>query len=262
MIEIKDINDSRIEPYRRLKKLGSKVGGEGIFVVENDKVIEKALKSNIEILSFFALPKYYKTFQRLLEIKNIPENKMFTAKVELMNRIVGFKLHQGIMAVGKTPDETPFSEMGDRVVAFNAIVNSENVGSIVRNCASFAVDSIICDKETSSPFLRRAVRVSAGAAFFIKRRSCANLAETLIELRNERNYRIIGMEINENAKTLDKTDFNGKIAIVFGSEGKGLSDEVIEACDEIAYIPIDEKMDSLNVAASSAIVLNSIYNKF
>ena len=84
-----------------------------------------------------------------------------------MNKIVGFKLHSGVMAIGKQPVDVNLSELESPVVVMNGIINSENVGSIIRNCAAFGFESIITDKQTSSPYLRRAVRVSMGAVLNI-----------------------------------------------------------------------------------------------
>ena len=100
-----------------------------------------------------------------------------------MNSIIGFKLHTGIIAICKQPEPTKIDPLSSPVVILNGIINSENVGSIVRNCSAFGINSLISNKQTSSPFLRRAVWVSMGAVFGLNYYYTYNLEETINELK-------------------------------------------------------------------------------
>lgn len=261
MIEITNIDDQRILLYRNLKFTPQSHIDSNVFIAEGEKTTKKLLESNLEIISFFALSNYYDKYGELIKSKAINDNKKYFANKDLMNKIVGFKMHQGIMAIAKQPLKSCLKEMTSPIVVMNEIINSENVGAIIRNAVAFNISSIIRDSATSSPFLRRAVRVSMGTVFNIKYYCSNNLIETLIELKARHNYKLIAIEINNMAKELLNFKFPEKTAIIFGSEGKGIDESILNICDDILFIPINSNVSSINVAASSAIVFNDLANQ-
>ena len=258
MIEIHNIGDERIVHYKNLRKTPAIHTRERVFVAEGKKVTKKLLESNIDVISIFALEEYFNEFKELIKVKNIPGNMQFTASKNIMKDIIGFKIHTGIMAIGKQPPESKPEELQSPLVVMNGIIDSENVGSIVRNCAAFGIKSILFDNETSSPYLRRAVRVSMGTIFDIDISKTENLSETLDFLRKERNFGIIAAELAENSVSLRDYHFPDKFAIIFGTESHGIQDNILDVCDKILHIPISKNVASLNVAASSAVFLNHI----
>ncbi|MFH1049604.1 MAG: RNA methyltransferase [bacterium] len=258
MIEITSVLDSRIGLYRNLKDIFYTFSEKKLFIAEGSIVTEKLLQSDIEIISIFALKKFYNSDLVLINQKKIPPEKQFIAEKQVMNQIVGFRLHQGIMAIGKIPEQTPILDLKPPIIIMNGIVNSENVGAIVRNAVAFGIASIIFDKTTSSPFLRRAVRVSMGTVFSIRYFQSENLFEDIMQLKLKNNFEIIASEITNKSKSIEHHIFNKNCVIIFGSEGKGISEEILRICDEIIYIPISKNVDSLNVAANSAIILNQL----
>jgi tRNA G18 (ribose-2'-O)-methylase SpoU len=213
------------------------------------------LLSNLEIVSMFALPEYYESYRELIDKKNIPLEMQYTCDKALMESVVGFRLHTGIMAIAKQPADCPLNELGNKIVILNGIINAENVGSIIRNCAAFGIDSLVVDNYSCSPYLRRAVRVSMGTVFSLKVTHTSSLTETLNQLKHDRGYKLISAEITSNSTDITKVELNEKFALIFGSEGYGVFREVLEISDDIVKIPIAPEVSSLNVASSSAVIM-------
>ncbi|ROL62033.1 RNA methyltransferase [Bacteroidetes/Chlorobi group bacterium ChocPot_Mid] len=257
MIEITDVNDSRIGCYRNLRSVFFPHSKNNILLSEGSITTKKLLQSNLDVLSFFALPTFYDLFAEMFKQKNIPEESQFTAEKSIMSLIVGFRLHQGIMAIGRIPEQTALLDLKSPIVVMNGIVNSENVGAIIRNAVAFGFKSIVYDKATSSPFLRRAVRVSMGTVFSVKHFQSMNLCQDLKELSTKSKFEIVASEITHNSIPIDRYEFKKESVIIFGSEGTGVSKEVLSICDKVIHIPISENVESINVASSSAIIFNN-----
>ncbi len=256
MIFINDIDDPRVSMYRNLKEIKDSHLNSGLFVAEGRKVALQLLESNIEIVSVFALEEFYRDHSGLINSRGIDENMMYAAGRETMNSVVGFRIHSGIMILAKEPQPKALEELGNRIVVMNGIIDSENVGAIIRNCAAFGIDSVIADPSTSSPYLRRAVRVSMGTVFFTKIHYPADILSTLDLLRNSYGYRITGAEITDTSIPLYDYTFPARFALVFGAESQGIAPGVINKCDDLVHIPINPVVNSINVAASSAVILN------
>jgi len=257
MIEIKEFNDNRIDLYKSLRFTPASHTKNNIFIAEGKKVTIKLLKSNIEVLSVFAISEFYEEYSELIDKKDVSAENLFFAEKKIMEQIVGFKLHSGVMAIGKQPDYVPLEELDEKIVILNAVRDAENVGSIVRNAAAFNVNSLIFDEKSSSPYLRRAVRVSVGNVFNLKINKTENLEKTIFELK-KLGYQIVCAEICKGAIDIAKITFNEKVAIIFGNEGDGVEEKYLKMCDSVCFIPISEKVDSLNVAASSAVFLYNL----
>jgi tRNA G18 (ribose-2'-O)-methylase SpoU len=260
MIEIADIDDQRIVNYKNLRYTPVSHSVEKLLVAEGEKIILQLFKSNLEIVSVFAIEEFYKKNNSLINRISIPQEKLFFANKSLMNSIVGYKHHSGVMALAKQPVPSKLNEMTYRIVVLNGIINSENVGAIIRNCAAFGVDSIIVDKQTSSPYLRRAVRVSMGAVLSMKIYFSENLSDDLMKLKKT-SYTIISAEITDKSVTITALEIPEKCAIVFGSEGRGINSEILDLSDIIVHIPITDKVNSINVASTSAVILSKIFEQ-
>lgn len=255
MIVINDSDDTRIELYRHLHGTPVSHTESGVFIAEGAKTTRALLKSKIEIVSIFALPEFYEEYSELINRRSLRSEQLFTADKAVMNEIVGFRLHEGIMAIGIQPESVPIEEVAFPAVALSGIVNSENVGAIIRNCAAFGVKSVIVDATTSSPYLRRSVRVSMGAVFNINIHYVKNIHQALFSLRKDKTVSIISAELTEDSKDIQDFAFTKKSVIVFGSEGKGIAPDLLAECDHVISISINPEIDSLNVAAASGIVL-------
>ena len=270
MTIITSLDDPRIAPYRSLRELSRRTGSDRLFIVENSKVIRRLLKSDCAVRSFFATPHYYEELATLLAAKQLAPEQCFVADEALMSRIVGYALHEGVMALALAP-EMPYLLPNLRTIELPAVclcglADAENVGAIVRNCAAFGVRSLVVDNATCSPYLRRAVRVSLGGIFALSVYRTENLAETLTEIKHLRpSMRTIALETRLDAHGLDSYPIPQESMLLFGSEGAGIAAEVLAACDAVVQIPMQplpafDAVNSLNVAASTAVVLYHLAN--
>lgn len=249
-------------PYRTLRRPMDHQR-QGIFVAEGEKVVSRLLESNLVMLSVLLTPQWFEEYRPLLESKKHQPN-VYIAEKKLVETIVGFNLHQGIMAVGKIPEPANLEsvlETNQRpylFVAIEGLTNSENLGVLVRNCVAFGVQAILVGETSSSPYLRRAVRNSMGTVFKIPVVQLENLKQTLEELRHRFKVRSIAAHPHTHERVVQSTNFSGDCCIVFGSEGQGISAAVLAACDESVAIPINSGVDSLNVASASAVFLYEV----
>jgi TrmH family RNA methyltransferase len=167
------------------------------------------------------------------------------------------------MAVGKVPEpkslETTIAsiETPHFLVALDGLVNAENVGVVVRNCAAFGVGAVIAGETSSSPYLRRAVRNSMGTVFQMPVIHSENLRETLQGLHRSHNIDIVAAHVRATS-TIDKSDFTKSTCIVLGHEGEGISQNILDICTAQVAIPMMNGTDSLNVASASAAFLYEV----
>ena len=247
MNEIIDINDPLIKEFISLKQSAL---DEKYVVVESKNVFKKLFSTNTKI---------HKVFTTKENIEFIEENcpnidfPIFTANNEIMKKIVGHKIHQGMMAVIDRPKFISFDEIKGNVVVLNGLTSPENVGSIVRSCAAFNINTLIIDEKTCSPFIRRCIRVSTGNLFNIKVYKSFNLEDDLIKLKTN-GYSVLTTANAPQAVSLHKYKFTQKSAVVIGSEGHGADKEIFDLSDTILKIDIDEEVTSLNAAIAASIV--------
>ena len=258
---ISSLEMPELQPYRTLRRPLEHIQ-HGIFVAEGTKVVDRLLHSSIEIHSILVTPEWYESLSSLPEVQATLETipTVFIAEKHLLEDIVGYNLHQGIMAVARIPKNISLSELMPAIrqphflVALDGLVNSENVGVIVRNCAAFGIDGIIVGETSSSPFLRRAVRNSMGTVFHIPIIHVEHLGESLTYLHQTFKTEIIAAHPHDKA-TIHNTDFTGNICIVLGHEGLGVSQPILDICTQRIAIPMENNTDSLNVASASAVFL-------
>lgn len=254
MVFINNIEDDRIKYYRSLRFTPPLHTNDSVFIAESEKVIIQLLKSNIEVLSLFLTLEHYNKHKELISTKNIDESMIFIADKEIMENIVGFNIHCGMMAMGKQPRLANLNELTFPLVILNNIINSENIGSIIRNCAGFNIHSIIYDNKTANPYLRRSVKVSVGNIFNMKIYKSDNLSDT-IEFLKSHKIEVIAAEITSISNSILEHNFHKNSAIVFGSEGNGIETNILNQCSKVLHIPINPAISSLNVSVSSAIFL-------
>jgi len=245
-----------LEPYRTLRR-PAEHHRQGLFVAEGEKVVRRLLESNLAVNSVLMTPEWFGAFRPVLESRSI---EVFVAPKTHVETIVGFPLHQGIMALGKVPAERSLSEMlaaSPRplfLVAIDGLTNAENIGVLVRNCGAFGVQAIIVGETSSSPYLRRAVRSSMGAVFQLPVIHSARLSDSLSDLRSRFNTRVLAAHPG-GTQELAATDLRGNCCLVLGSEGEGISDSVLKQCDATLSVKMENGVDSLNVGSSSAVFL-------
>ena len=248
-----------LQPYLTLRRAHEHLA-QGIFVVESAKVVRRFLVSDWNVVSLLLTPEWFDEIIPSLPVSRLDGADVFVGEKQLLETIVGFPLHQGIMAVGKVPVERSLHETVKLLpsphflVAFDGLVHAENVGTIVRNCAGFGVDGIVVSKTSASPYLRRAVRNSMGGIFKLPSVHVADLAHALSSLQQQYNTRIILADAHANEAICD-TNFSGNICIVLGNENEGASRGVEAIASTRVRIPMHNETDSLNVASASAVLL-------
>jgi tRNA G18 (ribose-2'-O)-methylase SpoU len=259
---ISSLDHPELAPYRTLRQPVEHFRA-GIFVAEGEKVVARLIASHLTILSVLITPEWLAQYRQMLG-ERAESVRIFVAEKPLLESIVGYSLHQGIMAIGKIPEpETLDSALARSphprlFAAVDGLTNSENLGVLVRNCAAFGVQAIFVGENSSSPYLRRAVRNSMGTVFVLPVVHCTNLVETLRVLSKRHQCRIIGAHPSEKEKTIRDAEFSGDCCVVFGSEGTGISAAVLSECSALAAIPMERNVDSLNVASASAVVLYEV----
>ena len=276
--KISSLDRPELEPYRTLKRSGEHAA-LGIFVVEGDKVFQRLLESDFTIVSVLLIEERLAEFEPQLRARPEKEIAVFVCEKNLLTGMVGFELYQGVLAIAKIPPPLTLENILDTsstprfFVAMDGLANAENVGALMRNCVAFGVSALIAGETCSSLFLRRTVRNSMGAIFKLpvldltagradlpvslaaRQRGPTKkttLVETLGELRAN-GIKCIAAHPRPDGKTLSQANFTGDCCLVFGSEGHGISEKVLAACDEAVAIPMLNEVDSLNVSAAAAV---------
>lgn len=232
---------------------------QGIFVAEGAKVVRRLLESKFGVVSALMPEKWLIELELLLTER--PETvRVFIAEKELLETLTGYSMYQGLLAVGRIPTPIPLEQiLADAprphlLVAVDELANAENLGALVRNCMAFGTQALIVGETSSSPFLRRAVRSSMGTVFELPIVETPDLIRCLATLR-ERGIRCIAAHPHVEKRTLSDADFTRDCCIIFGSEGHGISQDVLELCDDTVAIPMPPTVDSLNVASAAAVFL-------
>jgi tRNA G18 (ribose-2'-O)-methylase SpoU len=254
--KILSIDDPRLEPYRTMK-MQADHHRQRIFVAEGEKVARRLLESPLAVSSVCLPEKWLADFVPLLERR--PESiPVFVAEKEQLEKLTGFSMYQGVMAVGKIPLSASVEKILTATArphffaAIDAVNNSENIGVLVRNAAAFGVQALLVGETSSSPFMRRAVRSSMGTLFQLPVVECDDLAAVVAMLRSKKIY-CVAAHPHGQGPTLYQANLAGDCCIIFGSEGFGLSQKVLEACDARVAVPMKTGVDSLNVGSAAAV---------
>jgi tRNA G18 (ribose-2'-O)-methylase SpoU len=255
---IESFDAPELQPYRTMRRQAEH-RQQGIFVAEGEKVVRRLLESRFTVVSVLMPAKWLADLEPLLRARPEPV-QVFVAEKQLLETLTGFSMYQGLLAVGRVPAPTPLEEIlarglaGRLLAAVDGLSSAENIGALVRNCAAFGVQALLVGETSSSPFLRRAVRSSMGTVFQLPIVETASLSRTLLDLR-ARGFRCVAAHPHANGRTLSQAHFTADCCIVFGSEGFGISAEVLAACDDAVAIPMPPTVDSLNVGSAAAVFL-------
>ncbi len=256
---IESLEVPELEPYRTMRRPAEHRASE-IFVAEGEKVVRRLVQSDLKIVSLLITKEWLEAYSRLLAEREIEEG-VFVAEKSLLEEIVGYRLHQGIMAIGRVPAPVDVFKMqrkaGEKflLVAADGIANSENMGVIVRNCAAFGVHTLVVGETSCDPYLRRSVRNSMGTIFQMQISNVESLADALRRLREESSFEIVAAHPRSDSVKLSDVDLTNDVCIVFGSEGEGISAGVLNECTIRTRIPIRDEVDSMNVASSVGVIL-------
>lgn len=264
IIEITDFHAPELDPYARLtqNQLRNRLEPEkGIFIAESPKVIDRALDAG------------YKPVSLLMERKQITgpaagilsrcgDAPVYTADRELLAELTGFELTRGVLCAFRRPAPRPVEELcknARRVAVLEGIVDSTNVGAIFRSAAALNMDAVLINPSCCDPLCRRAVRVSMGTVFQVPwgqlGETPADWPEKGMDLLRSLGFKTAAMALSDRSVSIDDEQLakEPKLAIVLGTEGDGLAAGTIASCDYTVRIPMSHGVDSLNVAAASAV---------
>ena len=262
IIEISDFQAPELDVYARLSEgqlLNRHEPGKGMFIAESPRVIERALDAGCVPVSCLVERKHIKGEAReiIQRCGNIP---VYTAEFEVLTQLTGFKLTRGMLCAmhrPPLPDVREICEEAKRIAILENVVNPTNVGAIFRSAAALGMDAVLLTLESSNPLYRRAIRDSMGTVFqipwtFFKKNTWP---EEGIRLLKELGFRTAALALREDSIGIDdqKLRSEEKLAVILGTEGDGLASSTIADCDYTVRIPMSHGVDSLNVAAASAV---------
>lgn len=228
----------------------------GIFIVESPVVIERALASGFEPISFLLEKELLseKIENMLAPYEQIPQ---YICTSKELQQITGYQMCKGMLAAFSYKEAKSVREICDgkkRIVVLENVMNPTNVGAIIRSAAALNIEAVLLTKGCANPFQRRATRVSMGNVFSLPWTWMDTYTTDMVSLK-EMGLSTISMALSDRALSL--TDFQVEtdkpLAIIMGTEGEGLAQTTIEASDYVVKIPMAEGVDSLNVAAASAV---------
>ena len=255
LIQIDASNAHELEIYHQLRE--NAFTEDNSFIADSPKVVNIILRTDIHVKSILATKEYYEEFKELVSAKQI--DKLFVIEKQEMQKIIGHKVHHNCMLHGIRPDETPLENLGDNIIMLDEITSTENVGSIARSAAALGVNSYLLPRKAPHPYSRRALRVSMGHISKLHVHVYEDVFSTIDALKTY-GYRIIGAEVTEGATPLIELKIPTKWVLLMGHEGKGLSQEVIDICDEIVQIEMVSDVRSFNVATASSLIMYQLKN--
>ena len=266
IIEITDFNAPELDIYARLSEVQLLHYYEpqlGVFLAESPKVIERALDAGFEPLSLLLERKHITGEARHI-IERCGHIPVYTADFHILAQLTGFQLTRGVLCAMRRkelPSVEAVCQNARRIAVLEDVMNPTNVGAIFRSAAALGMDAVLLTPACSNPFYRRAIRVSMGTVFqvpwtFLNKPSdtSAHTQSGISQLR-ALGFKTAAMALSDDSISIDNPRLlsEEKLAIVLGTEGDGLAPSTIAECDYTVKIPMSHGVDSLNVAAASAV---------
>lgn len=263
VIEITDFTAPELDVYARLSEgqlLNRAEPENGMFIAESPRVIERALDAGCVPVSFLSEDRHIeKEAKEILE--RCGEIPAYVASFDVLTQLTGYKLTRGMLCAMyrprlRTPEEV--CRGARRIAVLESVVNPTNVGAIFRSAAALNMDGILLTSDCSDPLYRRSLRVSMGTAFqipwtyFDKQITWPMEGQAFLK---EQGFQTVAMALRDDTVNIDDPGLHKeeKLAIVLGTEGEGLTSQTIASCDYTVKIPMSHEVDSLNVAAASAV---------
>lgn len=263
IIEINDITAPELDVYARTSEVQLLRYYEpkpGIFIAESPKVIERALNAGYEPLSFLVEYKDLEGEAKQI-LERYPEVPVYTAEYNVLVGMTGYALARGMLCAmrrRRLPSIEEICKNTSRIAILENVVNPTNIGAIFRSAAALHMDAVLLTSGCSDPLYRRAARVSMGTVFqipwtyFDKKSSWP---EDGMKAIRDLGFKTVAMALRDDSFSIDdpKLLAEEKLAVVLGTEGDGLASQTIADCDYTVKIPMSHGVDSLNVAAASAV---------
>ena len=257
VIEITDLNAPELDVYARITEvqlLNRDQPEKGMFIAESPKVIERALNAGCVPVSFLLEKKHIQgeAAPILARCEGVP---VYTAEFDILTQLTGFQLTRGMLCAMMRPQPRSMKDIcagQSRVGVLEGVMNPTNIGAIIRSAAALNMGAVLITPGCSDPLYRRAIRVSMGTVFQIP---WAYVGENWQQELKELGFKTVAMALRDDSLSIrdPRLQAEEKLAVVLGSEGDGLCDTTLSDCDYTVRIPMSHGVDSLNVAAASAV---------
>ncbi len=257
IIEIQDYEAPELDVYARLTEaqlLNRFEPAKGMFIAESPKVIQRALDGGCVPVSILA-ERSHMNEEAMAAIERCGDVPVYTSGLDVLTKLTGFQLTRGMLCAMRRPKpKTPAEVLENtrRVVVLERVMNPTNVGAIFRSAAALGMDAVLLTPGCSDPLYRRSARVSMGTVFQIP---WTYLGENWMDELHDLGFRSAALALRDDSYSIDAPELRSteKLAVVLGSEGDGLAADTIAQCDYTVKIPMYHDVDSLNVAAASAV---------
>lgn len=262
IIEIHDFSDPALDVYARLTEnqlLNRADSDNALFVAESPLVIGRALDAGCEPVSFLMERQHTQGKGREILARCCQDIPVYTADESVLTQLTGFHLTRGMLCAMRRPKLQSVEDVcrdARRLVVLENVMNPTNIGAIFRSAAALNMDAVLLTEAGSDPLYRRAVRVSMGTVFQIPWTYLPDgWPEPSMGWLRAQGFRTVAMALRDDSVPLNDPRLlaEGRLAIVLGTEGDGLAQATIDACDYTVRIPMSHGVDSLNVAAASAV---------
>ena len=277
IIEITDFNSSELDVYARLNEnqlLHRYEPKSGLLIAESPKVVERALDAGYEPVSLL-LEKKHVTGEAKEIIARCGDIPVFTAELDVLTQLTGFQLTRGVLCAMRRKPLPTVEEVcagARRIAVLENVMNPTNIGAIFRSAAALNMDAVLLTSACSNPLYRRAIRVSMGTVFQIpwtyldgeiENKESGKYPKSDISRLKELGFKTAAMALCDDSVNIDNPQLmsEDKLAIILGTEGDGLANSTIDGCDYTVCIPMSHGVDSLNVAAASAVAFWQFGNR-
>lgn len=272
IIQISQLDDEQVKVYSRLTEaqLRNRLEPEkGIFIAESPKVIRVALAAGYQPVSMLTEQKHIDGDAKEI-IQQCGDIPIYSGSSELLAQLTGYELTRGVLCAMRRPKLPSVEEICQgkrRIVVTDNVVNSTNTGAIFRAAAALGVDAVLLTPTCCDPLNRRSVRVSMGTVFQIPwtyiGESHTDWPHPGMEKLHEMGFKTAAMALKDRSVRIDDPALKAeeKLAIIMGTEGEGLTDQTLDSCDYVVKIPMQNGVDSLNVAAAASIAFFELCTK-
>lgn len=258
VIEVSSLDAPGLDVYGTLTEaqLRNRLEPEkGLFIAESPKVISVALDAGLEPVSLLCERKHIEGDARGIIERCPADMPVYTGSRELLARLTGYTLTRGVLCAMRRPKPLSPEDVckgARRIAVLYGVCDTTNVGAIFRSAAALGIDAVLMTSDACDPLNRRAVRVSMGSVFLVPWTWLPNDYQPLLR---KLGFRTVAMALTDRSVSIDDASLMAepRLAIIMGTEGDGLPREVIHSADYVARIPMSHQVDSLNVAAASAV---------
>lgn len=264
VIRVADLGDPRLMDYREIKD--KPLVDRGLFLAEGEHVVRRMMRAagagDVRVRSVLLAERRVEEMLPFVPW-GVP---VFVLPGEAVSQLLGFTFHSGVMACGVIPGSARLEEVVPRVGRARLMVlpevgTAENLGTLIRLAAGMGVDAVVIGERCSDPWLRRTVRVSMGTVFAVPLVRSVNVVEDVRRMREQMAIETVGTVLHPDAEVLGAREIGERIAVLFGSEGQGLTPDEVTQCTRKVVIPMALGVDSLNVGVAAGVVLWELFGR-